>query len=394
MAERADVAIVGAGVTGLSVALEVSRRRDWRVVVVDRGYAGSGNSGRNVARIRAMQLTPELTRFAVEARRKHRRLTDELGLNTLYWRSGYAWVLYDDEEVERMAGLLPMHREHGLRPRLYDGRGAIRRLPVLAGGEPPAGALVGRDAIVHHDAVVHALRRRCREAGVVLHEGRAATGVILSSGSVAGLLTASGEVRAPLVVNAAEGWAAEVSRWAGIAVPNVPVRREVLVTEPSRPFTGPAVTFYRPVEGWFNQTLRGELVAGVVAPDEPAGLDMRSSFGFLTRTATVLLRKAPRLGHLRVIRQWAGVYELTPDRMPLVGPVASVPGFVQANGYSGRGMAFAPLVAELLAEWLVSGRRPELLAPFDPDRFAPGERVVTGRDYYAGYARARGGPRA
>lgn len=390
MAETTAYAIVGGGITGLAVAWELSRRGVDDVVVIDRSYSGAGGSGRNVGRIRAMQLTRELATFALAAQRKHARLPDELGANTLFWRSGYAWVLYEPEEVERMRETLTLLRELGIPARLHGTSGALRRLPILSGGDRPEGALIGRDAIVHHDAVLYAYRAALRSTGVRLWERRPVTGLLREGRSVAGVALADGELRARVVVNAAGGWARELSAMAGLTVPNAPIRREVLVTEPSRPFLGPAVTFYRPVEGWFNQTLRGELVAGVTDPAEPRGMDQTSSFAFLRRTASVLMRKAPRLGHLRVIRQWGGVYDMTPDRKPLVGPTRDAPGFVQANGYSGRGFALAPIVAELLASWLESGERPQGLAPFDPDRFAgTTEESVVGSDYYAGYAKER-----
>ena len=387
MPERADCVIVGGGITGLALGWELRRRGMRDVTVVERRYTGAGGSGRNVGRIRAMQLTRELAVFALAAQRKHERLRDELGMHTLFWRAGYAWVLYEPDEVERMAEVIPMLDELGIPARLHGPAAALRRLPVLRGGETPTGAIIGRDAIVHHDAAVYGYRKACATAGVSVLEGRDVTGILKSGDAVAGLTLADGgEIMAPVVVNATDGWAREVSAMAGVRAPNAPVRREVFVTEPSKPFMGPAITFYRPSEGWFNQTLRGELVAGAVDPEEPVAMEERSTFGFLRRGARVLLRKAPRLGHLQVIRQWAGVYDMTPDRKPLVGPVSAVPGFVQANGYSGRGFALAPLVAELLAGWLVDGERPELLVPFDADRFGgvPGPAVES-HDYYAGY---------
>ena len=385
MPERADCVIVGGGITGLALGWELRRRGMRDVTVVERRYTGAGGSGRNVGRVRAMQLTRELAVFALAAQRKHERLRDELGMHTLFWRAGYAWVLYEQDEVERMAEALPMLRELGISARLLEPAAARRRLPVLLGGETPAGAILGRDAIVHHDAAVYAYRKACATAGVRLLEGREVTGLLKDVDAITGVELERGEIRAPIVVNATDGWAREISAMAGIRAPNTPVRREVFVTEPSQPFMGPAVTFYRPSEGWFNQTLRGELVAGVVDPDEPVAMEERSSFRSLRRTAGALLRKAPRLGHLKVIRQWSGVYDMTPDRKPLVGPVAAVPGFVQANGYSGRGFALAPFVAELLAGWLVDGERPELLAPFDPDRFDGMDAGHATGDYYAGY---------
>jgi sarcosine oxidase subunit beta len=128
------------------------------------------------------------------------------------------------------------------------------------------------------------------------------------------------------------------------------------------------------------------MVAGVVDPAEPTGMTETSSLRFLGRTARVVLEKAPRLAALRVIRQWAGVYDTTPDNRPLVGEYESKPGFYALNGWSGRGILLAPLAAELLAREIAGLGRDRLLDPFSPDRFAgrPTETKISG-DYYGGY---------
>jgi len=388
----ADVAVIGGGISGLALAFELVRSSPaMRVIVLERRYTGAGASSRNVGRIRAMQLTPELVDLALAAQRKHAALADQLGSNTLFWRAGYAWVLYEESEVDRMASLLPMFGARGLRmPKLLRGAAHVARtMPVLRGGEPAAGAVIGHDAIGHHDAVLYAYRRACASRGVEVRESTEVTALLREGDRVSGVRTASGdEIVSEIVVNATEGWSREISAMADLEVPNTPVRREVFVTEPFQPFMHAAVTFYRPVEGWFNQTLRGELVAGVTATDEPAGMNHESSFGFLTRTCATLFAKAPRLGHLRIIRQWAGVYDMTPDRLPSVGPIVERPGFVQMNGYSGRGFALAPLIAEDLATWITTGDRSERLATLDPDRFeGSGTDDVLTTDYYAGYGR-------
>jgi sarcosine oxidase subunit beta len=386
---RADIVIVGGGVTGLSLAFELARlgRRD--IVVLERRFTGAGGSGRNVGRIRAMQLTEELARFAIAAQAKHAALADELGANTLFWRAGYGWVLYEEPEMTRMAEVRDMLRGLALSPELVGTAETLRRLPVLAGGERPAGALFHRDAIVHHDAVLYAYRAACRRFGVHLIEDCEAIEPLVSGREIAGVKTASGDIRAPIVVNAAGGWSAAFSARAGVSIPNTPLRREALVTEAARPFMQAAITFYRPSEGWFNQTLRGELVAGCLAPAEAPGVNLAASARSLGRTARTILAKAPRLGHLRVVRQWAGVYDMTPDRKPMVGPMSRLSGFVQANGCNGRGFLLGPLIGELLARWLDSGERPALLAGFDANRFEGRDdvKVETG-DYYAGYTAA------
>jgi sarcosine oxidase subunit beta len=141
------------------------------------------------------------------------------------------------------------------------------------------------------------------------------------------------------------------------------------------------------VEGWFNQTLRGELVAGVVDADEEPGYTEASSLRFLGRTARVVLEKAPRLGELKVIRQWAGVYDITPDKRPLVGQYPEVRGLYALNGWSGRGFAFGPLAATLLAREIAGHGRDALLEPFDPQRFSGVDLSSHSEtDYYAGYS--------
>jgi len=390
---RFDVAVVGAGLWGLSLAWHLARYGRRRVAVVERAVAGSGASCRNVGRVRSVQLTPELTVLGLAAQRKHAALARELHRNTLFWRSGYMWVLYADDEVERFRALLPMLKKERCDARLLDPEETLRLMPILQGGERPAGGMLGpRDVIVHHDAVIYAYRHACIESGVTLIENCAVTGVDVSAGRVSGVHTSRGRLDADVVVNAAGAWSSEISALAGLRVANAPYRREALVTESTKPFMSAAVTFYRPNEGWFNQTLRGELVAGSITEDEPVGVNQAASPESLERTAALLLRKAPRLADLRVVRQWAGLYDMTPDRKPMIGE-SRLPGFIQMNGCNGRGFNLGPILAELTAKLLLSGVKDAMLEGFDARRFddSPDVKVSIG-DYYAGFSGAKTEP--
>ncbi len=379
-----NVAIVGAGIAGLALALEL-RTLGCRATVIEARYPGAGNSTRNVGRIRRMQLTRDLTEFSCRASDKWRRVRPLTGgRNPLLYPTRYAWALYGEDERAALEPMEAMWRECGARARLVEPAELLRAVPVLKGGEQVVGGVLGEAAIVHHDAAVYAYFQAARATGVEFRLGVRATGL-----DDAGVRTDDGgRVVADAVVNAAGGRSGELARGWGVDAPNVPVRREVLVTQPRRPFMTPAVTFYRPQEGWFNQTLRGELVAGVVDSNEPVGFDERSSFRFLARTARIVLAKAPRLGGLHVIRQWAGVYDTTPDKRPLVGEYPDRPGVYALNGWSGRGILLAPLAAELLARELAGLGRDPMLEPFAPNRFAGRTTAETTihSDYYSGYA--------
>ncbi|MFL5644909.1 MAG: NAD(P)/FAD-dependent oxidoreductase [Chloroflexota bacterium] len=385
----ADVVIVGAGIAGLSFARELAARGITDIVIVDRGYPGGGATGRNVARIRAMQLTEELTHVARACQAKYDRMGEELGFNVLFYRLGYAWVLYEADEVERMRAIVEMHHRIGVASRFLSPDETLRHLPVLRGGDEVAGAVLNDDAIVHHDAVVWAhLEHLARVPGVRIVTDTSIKGVLRGDAAVEGLETSRGRIATRAVLNGAGGWSSDLNAMAGVSAPNRPLRREVLVTAPLRRTIEAAITFYRPNEGWFNQTLRGEIVMGVVDPDERPGVDQRSSWDFLRRTAGLVTRKAPALAEVSVIRQWAGMYDISPDHQPLVGPTRQLEGWWQANGWSGRGMLLGPYLTELLAERFVSGDTPARLTTFDPDRFAADEAPeASAGDYYARYAR-------
>ena len=386
----ADVVIVGGGIAGLSLALALARRGVREVVIVERGYPGGGATGRNVARIRAMQLTETLCAVARACQDTYERMGEELGFNVLFYRMGYAWVLYDPDELERMRDIVAMHHRIGVRSELHDERGTLHLLPILEGGDPVAGSVVHDDAIVHHDAVVWAHLERLAETSAAFLGATEVIGIDRDDRGVTGVLTDRGRIAARHVVNATDGWSTELNAMAGVDFPNRPYRREVLVTAPIVRTIDKAVTFYRPTEGWFNQTLRGEVVMGVVDPAEPMGVDQRSSWAFLRRTAALMVRKAPALRDVTVIRQWGGMYDVSPDHQPLVGPTRQLEGWWEANGWSGRGMLLAPYLMEQLAERFAAGTTGPHLALFDPDRFEPGGVAHTSTDYYGRYGAASG----
>ena len=387
MPVTAEVVIVGGGIGGLAIARELLAQGMRDLVIVERGYPGSGATGRNVARIRAMQLTEALTHVARACQDKYDRMGDELDFNVLFYRLGYAWVLYETEELERMRDIVAMHHRIGVRSALLSPDDTLRRLPVLRGGDPVVGAVLNDDAIVHHDAVVWAHLEHLAGSPVRLLAGTTVRAIEVGDHGVEAVETDRGRIETRAVVNAAGGWSGELNDLARVVAPNRPLRREVLVTAPLRRSIDAAITFYRPTEGWFNQTLRGEVVMGVVDPHEPNGVDQSSTAAFLQRTASLVTRKAPALADATVIRQWAGMYDVSPDHLPLVGPTRQLDGWWQANGWSGRGMLLAPYLAELLATRMTTGATPDRLEMFDPDRFDPAATAAGHeQDYYARYA--------
>jgi sarcosine oxidase subunit beta len=138
----------------------------------------------------------------------------------------------------------------------------------------------------------------------------------------------------------------------GVSLPNTPHRHEICSTEPLKPWLKPLVADLE--DGlYFSQSTRGEIVGGIGQDRVPPGLNQESSHAFLGRYARALTRACPILGGVKVLRQWAGCYDLTPDQNPIVGPVDEVEFFYQASGFMGHGFMMAPVVGKLIAQYIV-----------------------------------------
>jgi sarcosine oxidase subunit beta len=196
------------------------------------------------------------------------------------------------------------------------------------------------------------------------------TGFEVSGRRVTAVRTDRGRVACETVVVACGAWSKEVAALAGVALPNRPVRHEILATEPLKPWLGPLVSLLG--SGlYFSQTQRGEVVGGMGDPEEPEGLSQGSTLRFLARFARAATALCPALAGVQVVRQWAGLYDLTPDNNPVLGP-AGPENFLQLSGFVGHGFMMAPAVAELYADWLAGRGKDELFERFGVERFARG----------------------
>ncbi len=371
--ERADVVIVGGGIMGLALAYELCRRGRTDVLVLERGYLNAGASGRNGGGVRAQWSTPTFIRLARRSLEIFERFASEMGVNVWFRRGGYLFLAPERRHVEQLERNLPLHHRFGLRTRLLEPAAAAAIVPELDRSRFLAAAWNPDDAVIFPWPFLWGYAAGAERLGAAIRTFTGATGFEVAGGRVRTVVTEQGRVACDTVVNACGAWSAEVARLAGVALPNRPTRHEILVTEPLRPWLGPLVS----VLGsglYFSQSLRGEIVGGMGDPDEPAGVVMGSTLRFLARFARAAVSVLPRLGGVKVVRQWAGCYDVTPDNNPLLGP-AGPENFLQLSGFVGHGFMMAPAVAELMAEWMVGRGRDEIFERFTADRFSRGQTV-------------------
>lgn len=367
---RASVVIIGGGIMGLALAYQLARRGMEDVLVCERGYLLEGASGRNGGGVRAQWSTPTNIELARESLELCGHFAQEHGINVWFRKGGYLFLAREPETARTLEQAQRLHERHGLRTRLITPHEANALVPDLELRGVEAATFNPDDGVVFPWPFVWGYAESARRMGARIEPFTRIAGIDVAQGRVQGVVTDRGRVATKTVVIASGAWSPEVAKLAGVHLPNVPQRHEICTCEPLKPFLDPLVAdLDRGL--YFSQSTRGELVGGRGDPDDPPGLDQRSSLRFLVRYAESVLDLMPRLGAVKVVRQWAGCYDVTPDHSPILGETPGVAGLLQVSGFVGHGFMMAPAVARRMADWM-GGAKDELFTRFNLKRFAEG----------------------
>jgi sarcosine oxidase subunit beta len=367
--DKADVVIIGGGVMGLALAWNLSNK-GLKVVVLERGYLCEGASGRNGGGVRAQWATPTLIELAKESIDFMAGFAQQLGINIWLRKGGYLFLAHDDETVKRIEESVALQRRHGLSTRVVSPGEAGGLVPELDTSKFVAAAWNPDDGVVFPWPFLWGYADGARKRGALIETFTRVTGIEVSGGRVTGVATDRGRIAADRVVIAAGAWSPTVAKLAGVSLPNVPYRHEIVSSEPLKPFLGPLVSMLG-TGLYFSQSMRGEIVGGMGDPNEEPGLNQSSSLRFLTRYSRALTEIMPRTGGVKLLRQWAGCYDVTPDHSPVLGETPGVAGLLQMSGFVGHGFMMAPAVARRMAEWM-GGAKDEIFDRFNLQRFADG----------------------
>jgi sarcosine oxidase, subunit beta len=370
-----DVVIIGGGVHGLAAAYYLAANHGIsNVAVLDKGYIGGGGSGRNTAILRSNYLTPEGVRFYERSMELYRGLAADLNFNVMFARRGHLTLAHNDGSLRTMRWRAEVNKLQGVDSEVigpdeikrlvpYMDVSAEARYPILGALYHPPGG------IIRHDAVVWGYARGADARGVHIHQDTEVTGIDVAHGKVTGVRTSRGPVAAPVVLNCTAGWSTLICDMAGVQVPVQTFPLQAAVTEPVRPFLG-AVVVSGSLHVYVSQTDRGELVFGASVDPYPS-YSMRGSLDFIEGLAGHVLELMPSLARLRLLRQWAGLCDMTPDFSPIMGPTP-VDGFLVDIGWGTYGFKAGPVSGEAMAATVAAGKPPPLIASFGLDRFAEG----------------------
>jgi sarcosine oxidase subunit beta len=368
---KAKVVIIGGGIMGLALAYNLARNGETDVVVLERGYLCAGASGRNGGGVRMQWGTAsniELAKRSIELMKQFAR---DLGINVWLRQGGYLFLAKTEPVARRLERNVALHNKHGVPTRIITADAAREIVPGLTLKGVLAASFNPEDGVIFPWAFLWGYAQHCLKKGIRVETFTNVTGFDISGGQVRKVKTDRGDIACDTVVLAAGAWSPEVAKLADVKLPNEPHRHEILSTEPLKPFVGPLVSVLD--SGlYFSQSMRGEIVGGMGDPKEPAGLNMGSTLRFVARFSEALLEQLPQVGHVKVLRQWAGCYDVTPDNNPVLGRTPGLDNLLQMSGFVGHGFMMAPAVAERMAQWMVSGEDDELFRRFNLRRFASG----------------------
>jgi sarcosine oxidase subunit beta len=370
--KQCEIAIVGGGVMGLSIAYQLAKRGLTDVVVLERGYLAQGASGRNGGGVR-MQWSTELNvRLMQESIALCARFAQEIGVNIWFRQGGYLFLGRSESERAAMERNVAVQNKCGVPTRMLTPGEAQEIVPELDISQVACACYNPKDGVLFPWPFLWGYAHQALARGVEVHLYTTVLGIERGSDGFL-LRTTKGDVRARRVINACGAWSPEVARLVGVELPNRPHRHEILSTEPLKPWLTPMVSLLS--SGlYFSQSMRGEIVMGISTPDQDDGtVKMGSRLLFLTRIARELVSLVPRMAQVKVLRQWAGPYDVSPDHQAILGEPDGVPGFFLCCGFTGHGFMMAPVIGKLYAEWLTGGEKHEVFTRGRLSRFAEGQ---------------------
>ena len=373
---------------GASVAWHLAQRGLTNVVLIEREpQLAAGSTGKNAGGVRHQFSHPANIDLSIESIAMMARFEEVVGTPIDFHQDGYLFLLSKAGHVATFLKNVQIQKSRGVDVQWLSPTEAQALAPGLDVTGVKGATFCAADGVADPNGVTVGFAKGAQARGVEIVRDTEVTGIRLDGHRVAEVRTSSGNIATPLVVNAAGPWAKSIGRMCGVDVPVEPERRHIFIASP--PGGGSwddaahagrvpknkllvidfESSFYFHREG-------GGLLFGMGDPDERPGFDITVRWDFLPKVIEVAMQRLPAMADAAVSHAWAGLYEMTPDHNPIIGPSSDVEAFYTIAGFSGHGFQHAPAAGRILAD-LITGRDPKFdLSPFTLDRF--NQRTVAG----------------
>lgn len=373
-----EVVIIGGGVHGLACAYYLAKVHGISdVAVLEKRYIGSGGSGRNTTIVRSNYLTGEGVLFYDESLKLYEDLSEELDFNVMFSQRGHLTLAHTDASLRTMRWRAEVNQLQGVNSSVIYPDEIKKLVPYMDVSDRPRYPVLGAlyhppGGIVRHDAVVWGYARGADRRGVHLHQETEVTGIEVENNRVSAVQTNRGRIKTGTVLNATAGWCSLIAKMVGLKLPVETRPLQACVTEPLKPFLD-TVVVSGTLHFYLSQSDRGELVMGA-SVDPFTSYSQDSTLSFVEGLAGHVLELFPSLAQVRLLRQWAGLCDMTPDYSPIMG-FTPVDGFLVDVGWGTYGFKAGPVSGKRMAELIATRHTPDLIAPFSYDRFLAGQLV-------------------
>ena len=371
----AEVAIVGGGVIGASIAAHLAERKVGRVVVFEREDAlGTGSTAKAAGGVRLQFTTAAnvaLSRYSIEEIRNFKERT---GVDADFTQDGYLFLLDSEADLARFTETAKAQRALGAPVEVITPEEARRILPGIKIGDLVGATFCAEDGVATPAALVAGYAALARRGGVELRRGCEVTAASVADGGGFSFVAGGERWECAWLVNAAGPWAAQVGALLGVGVPVSPVRRQFFTTEPLAwaPERMPLTIDWG--TGVYMHLHSGGMLIGNSDPDEPPGFSQTPDLDYLAGVWEDATRRLPRVEEASMKTLHAGLYEVSPDHNAILGSAPELPQFVLANGFSGHGMQHAPAVGKVISEVIADGESRTLdIEAFSAARFTGGK---------------------
>jgi len=386
MKKSAEVVIVGGGISGWSIAYNLAKAKV-KAVVLEKKYIASGASGRCGAMIWAKWYegsSEVLAKVGNMTLNRYANLQEELDADIEYTLESSIKFVEEGEEEEFEEDMLELEKYFDVRSEFLQPEEIKKIAPYIGvdnletvGGYLQTGHISSASA--NPFLTIHALVNNARRLGAEFYTNTEVKGIIVKNGKVEGVRTSQRDIKTNIVVNASGAWSADVARMAGIKIPTKPFGEEAVVTEPLMPIS----YFPLALEIFGRQTKSGQILIGEEPfPEQKPGYSTETTLDFLPRISEVLLDLFPKFGHINILRQWAGVEDVTPDQLPILGRVDEVEGLILACGSQNFGFCLSQAVGEIVADIIMKkDKHKDITEALSLSRFEKKYREFSGRWY-------------
>ena len=367
-----DVVIIGGGGHGVAIAYYLAKYHGiTNVAILEKGYLGGGNTARNTAVIRSNYLTSEGVKFYKESVDMFKGLSNEFDFNIMYSSRGQLTLAHTDSTVRSFRQRTEVNTHFGGKTELIDPQQIKELVPTLNMNPADMPVLAGLwhmdGATARHDAVAWGYAKGATQRGVELHQLTEVLDVIVENGKAKGVKTNRGTVSCGCIVQAVAGHSSIVAAMAGIKMPITTYPLQAMVTQPVKPFLDPLVSSSA-LHCYVQQTGRGEIVFGGGSDPYPL-YNTRSTLDLKESLLASAVEMFPFMANLKLMRQWAGITDMTSDYSPIMG-LSPVENYYLDAGWGTWGFKSTPICGKSMAELVASGGKvPEIIAPFAMDRF-------------------------